>query len=47
MYAKSENITDLLGRFDICAMGLSCPIEAGTNFVLPLSEVPKDELEVI
>ncbi|VVB12907.1 unnamed protein product [Arabis nemorensis] len=45
VYAKSENITDLLGRFDLCAMGVPCPIEAGSKFVLPLHEVPKDVLE--
>ncbi|ESQ40118.1 hypothetical protein EUTSA_v10014916mg [Eutrema salsugineum] len=38
VYAKSEKVTDLLRR-------QACVIEAGTNFVLPLSEVPKDVLE--
>ncbi|KAH0895411.1 MD-2-related lipid-recognition protein 3 [Brassica rapa] len=38
VYAKSENITDLLRK-------QPCTIESGTKFVLPLSEVPKDILE--
>lgn len=40
VYAKSENITDLLRRSPIS------PIKAGTKFEFPLSEVPKDILEV-
>uniref|UniRef100_A0A1J3CUK1 MD-2-related lipid-recognition domain-containing protein n=1 Tax=Noccaea caerulescens TaxID=107243 RepID=A0A1J3CUK1_NOCCA len=39
VYAKSENITDLLRRSPIS------PIKAGTKFEFPLSEVPKDILE--
>lgn len=47
VYAKSENVTDLVRRYFLCVVGDSCAIEAGSNFVLPLSEVPKDVLEVI
>lgn len=47
VYAKSEKITDVIKRYDICTMGVACPIEAGTEFVLPLTEIPKYELEVI
>ncbi|KFK24611.1 hypothetical protein AALP_AA8G001700 [Arabis alpina] len=45
VYAKSEKITDHLKRYDICAMGVPCPVEAGSNFVIPLTEIPFYALE--
>lgn len=45
MYAKSENITDLLRQSTLCVVSEACAIESGTNFVLPLPGVPKDILE--
>ncbi|CAH8338205.1 unnamed protein product [Eruca vesicaria subsp. sativa] len=45
VYAKSENITDLLRQYNLCVVGEVCAIESGTKFVLPLSQIPKDILE--
>lgn len=59
VYAKSNKTTDRLGEYSICKMGgacviksgwcftTDCPIEAGTKFVLPLSKVQVDDLEVL
>ncbi|CAN8257935.1 unnamed protein product [Cochlearia groenlandica] len=45
VHAKSENITDLLRRSDMCDGSSNCSIQAFSNFVLPLTEVVKDVLE--
>ncbi|XP_018463951.1 MD-2-related lipid-recognition protein 3 [Raphanus sativus] len=45
VYAKSENITDLLRQSTLCVVSEACAIESGTNFVLPLPGVPKEILE--
>ncbi|KAJ0247075.1 MD-2-related lipid-recognition domain-containing protein [Hirschfeldia incana] len=57
VYAKSKKSTDRLGEYSICKMGgacviksgwcftTDCSIEAGTKFVLPISEVIVGDLE--
>ncbi|CAH2060369.1 unnamed protein product [Thlaspi arvense] len=45
VHVTAGDVTHLMRRYFLCVVGDSCAIEAGTNFVLPLTEIPVDYTE--